>query len=110
MKLKIKVKRINKNLQLPKIIDKGDWIDLKCAETVTMSGPIYKPAKRVTKSNKTVIYREVVFDSALIKLGIAMKLPKGFEAVALPRSSTFKNYDIILTNSQGVIDGKLNSL
>lgn len=104
MKLKIKVKRINKNLQLPKIIDKGDWIDLKCAETVTMSGPVYKPAKKVTKSDKTVIYREVVFDSALINLGIAMKLPKGFEAVALPRSSTFKNFGITLTNSEGVID------
>ena len=33
-----------------------------------------------------------------------MKLPKGFEAVVLPRSSTYKNFGIIQTNHMGVID------
>ena len=40
----------------------------------------------------------------MISLGVAMKLPKGFEVVVLPRSSTYKKWGIILANSQGVID------
>lgn len=33
-----------------------------------------------------------------------MKLPKCYEAYVVPRSSTFKNYGIIQTNSIGIID------
>ena len=33
-----------------------------------------------------------------------MKLPKGYEAHIVPRSSTFKNFGIIQTNHYGVID------
>ena len=40
----------------------------------------------------------------LIPLGIAMQLPKGYEAYIVPRSSTFKNFGIIQTNHMGVID------
>ena len=40
----------------------------------------------------------------LIPLGIAMELPEGYEAHVVPRSSTFKNYGVIQTNSMGVID------
>ena len=43
-------------------------------------------------------------DFKLISLGIAMKLPKGYEAHIVPRSSTFKNFGIIQTNHQAVID------
>lgn len=60
----------------------GDWIDLRAAEDVTLTKGEFK----------------------LIPLGIAMKLPKGYEAVIAPRSSTFKNYGIIQTNHIGVID------
>uniref|UniRef100_UPI0035A08A78 dUTP diphosphatase n=1 Tax=Prevotella heparinolytica TaxID=28113 RepID=UPI0035A08A78 len=35
---------------------------------------------------------------------IGMELPKGYEAHVVPRSSTFKNFGIIQTNSMGVID------
>ena len=41
---------------------------------------------------------------ALIDLGVSMKLPEGYYAILLPRSSTFKKYGIIQTNSIGVID------
>ena len=41
----------------------------------------------------------------LIPLGVAMELPEGYEAHVVPRSSTFKNYGIIQTNSCGIIDG-----
>ena len=57
-------------------IDKGDWIDLHAAETV-------------------VIKR---FEHKLIPLGISMALPKGYEAIVAPRSSTFKNWGILMTN------------
>jgi len=46
----------------------------------------------------------MVFDSGCIPLGVSMQLPKYFEANVLPRSSTFKSYGIIQSNSEGVID------
>lgn len=61
---------------------KSDWIDLRASETVEM---------------KTMEFK-------LIPLGFAMELPEGYEAHILPRSSTFKNFGIIQTNSMGIID------
>ena len=43
-------------------------------------------------------------DFKLIPLGVAMELPEGYEAHVIPRSSTFKNYGILQTNSMGLID------
>ena len=60
----------------------GDWIDLRAAEDVDLQ----------------------FGEFALISLGIAMKLPEGYEAHVLPRSSTFKKYGIVMTNSMGIID------
>lgn len=60
----------------------GDWLDLRAADTVEMKAGEYK----------------------IISLGVSMKLPKGYEAHIVPRSSTFKNWGIIQTNSMGVID------
>lgn len=67
--------------KIEKIV-KGDWIDLRAAEDV--------------KLEKGSFY--------LIPLGIAMKLPEGYEAHVVPRSSTYKKWGIIQTNSMGVID------
>lgn len=63
-------------------IDKGDWIDLRSAIDVELSKDEF----------------------ALIPLGVAMQLPRGYEAHAVPRSSTFKNFGVIMTNHMGVID------
>lgn len=63
-------------------IKKGDWIDLRAAEDVTMNTGEYR----------------------LIPLGVAMELPRGFEALLAPRSSTFKHFGIIAANSIGIID------
>jgi dUTP pyrophosphatase len=63
-------------------IDKGDWIDVRTNETIALRKG----------------------DFVLIPLGIGMKLPEGYEAHLVPRSSTFKNWGIIQTNSIGVID------
>ena len=97
--MKIKCKT---NYTLPSIIKKGDWIDLYVAEDVTISGPYATTLhrKKDVETNK----RDVVFDYKLISLGVAMKLPSGFEAMVLPRSSTFRNFGITLVNSEGVID------
>lgn len=104
MKLKIKVKRINKNIGLPAIIPQGDWIDLRAGETVTLNAPQASTLKRRVVDGKEIPFRDVDFSTKLIKLGVAMQLPKGFEAVVLPRSGTFKNFGITLANSEGVID------
>ena len=40
----------------------------------------------------------------MIRLGVGMILPEGYEAHVAPRSSTYKNFGIIQTNSIGVID------
>lgn len=61
---------------------KSDWIDLRAAEDVVLKKGEFR----------------------LIPLGVAMKLPEGYEAHIVPRSSTFKNFGIIQTNHMGVID------
>ena len=86
MKLKIKVKEITEGC-MPEIIEQGDWIDLKLAEDVRFTG-------------SEVQSRKIKY----LPLGIAMELPKGFEAYVLPRSSTPNKWNIELANSQGVID------
>lgn len=81
----IKIKYHNNNLEkLHNIGDsqKSAWIDLRVAEDVFIPEGQFK----------------------LVSLGISMKLPEGYEAHIVPRSSTFKNFGIIQTNSMGVID------
>lgn len=104
MKLKIKVKRINKNLPMPTIIDKGEWVDLRASKDVKIEGPQSGVLKYHMFEGERVGHREVKFSNELVPLGIAMQLPKGFEAHILPRSSTFKNFGIILGNMMGIVD------
>lgn len=100
MKLKIKVKTIGRGANLPKIINKGEWIDLSASEYRSIKAPQAGTLKRTKEDS----HRDVTFNTSMIPLGIAMKLPDGFEAVLAPRSSTFKNFGVIQTNSFGVID------
>jgi dUTP pyrophosphatase len=104
MKLKIKVKRINKNIELPEIIEKGDWIDLRSSDTVSLAAPQARTLRRHRLEGMEVAHRDVDFDSTLIGLGVAIKLPKGFEAIVAPRSSTYKKFHIIQANHLGIID------
>ena len=39
MKQKIYIKRFSKDVELPKIIAKGDWVDLRSAKDVTLKAP-----------------------------------------------------------------------
>jgi dUTP pyrophosphatase len=79
---KIKVKYFDKDIEKLKITPNGDWIDLRSAETVHLKKGEFH----------------------LIPLGIGMKLPEGYEANIVPRSSTYKNFKIIQTNCFAVID------
>lgn len=78
----IKIKYFTNEIDKIQKIDKGDWIDLRSAETIELKAGEFK----------------------LIPLGVAMELPKGYEAHIVPRSSTYKNFGIIQTNHQAVID------
>ena len=62
--------------------ERGDWVDLRAAEDVEMKAGEYK----------------------LIPLGVSIELPPGCEALVIPRSSTFKHWGILQTNSCGLID------
>ena len=79
----IKIKYFTDKIEKLRYIDgKSDWIDLRAAEDITLKAGEFK----------------------LIPLGVAMELPKGYEAHIVPRSSTFKNFGVIQTNHQGVVD------
>lgn len=89
---------------MPEVIEKGDWIDLKTAENVYLLGPYAKMLHRYKKDEELQRLRDVIFDSALVKLGVAMEIPKGCEAHLIVRSSSFKKWGILQSNSKGIID------
>lgn len=64
------------------VLKKGDWIDLQVLEPHSLKKG----------------------DSGTLPLGVSMALPKGFEAIVAPRSSTYKVFGLTQTNSIGVID------
>ena len=104
MALKIKVKRFKNEkgeplVKLPRVIKKGDWVDLYTSMDVTLNAP-----QAGTLKGKEVKHRDVISDVTYIPLGVAMHLPDGFEAIMAPRSSAAKNLGILCANSIGVID------
>lgn len=100
--MKIKIKLLDKGC-MPKITAKGDWIDCFTACEVKINSPI------ANTLNGKRTKRDVEFVNELIPLGFAMQLPKGFEAVVNPRSSTYNKTGVILANHQGVIDNTYSS-
>lgn len=80
--MEIKIKYLNKEIIKLNKISIGDWIDLRAAKEVNFKQ----------------------FEYANIPLGVAMEIPNGYEAIVAPRSSTFKNFGIIMANSIGIID------
>ena len=103
MKQIIKVKVITEGCT-PEISKKGDWIDLRAAEDVHIDPPFaYTKSK---KGGETT--RKVKFTHQYVPLGIAMELPAGMEALVAPRSSSIKNFSLIMPNSPAVIDNTYN--
>ena len=78
----IKIKYLEYGMLKIEKIEKGDWIDLRTAEDVHLEPNEFK----------------------LIPLGVAMALPTNYEALVIPRGSTFKKYGVIQANSIGLID------
>ena len=76
--------KIRYHADIDKLNRKGNFIDLRSAETVSLKAGDFK----------------------LINLGVSMQLPEGYWAMMVPRSSTFKTYGVIQTNSIGVIDNE----
>ena len=83
---------------MPKLeaFDYGDWIDVRACG-VKLDGEF-----AYWDCSDSIIYKQGQF--LLIDLGFAMQCPDHYEAHVVPRSSTFKNYGLIQTNHQGVID------
>lgn len=81
--MKLSIRYLSDSIEKLRYIDgKSDWIDLRAAEDIELKAGEFK----------------------LIPLGIAVKLPAGYEAHIVPRSSTFKNYGILQANHMGVVD------
>jgi dUTP pyrophosphatase len=80
--MKISLKYFVDGLQPVEKIAKGDWIDLRAAEDIELKAG----------------------DFRYLRLGVGMILPEGYEAHVAPRSSTFKNFGVLVANSFGVID------
>lgn len=78
----IPIKVHDEELPVPEHKSYGDWIDLRAAETVELKQGEFR----------------------IISLGVSMRLPYEYEAHIIPRSSTFKNFGILLANSYGLID------
>lgn len=80
--MKIKVRYQNEAAKPIQQAHNGEWYDLRCAEDVRMRRGEFK----------------------VFSLGVSIELPKGYEALVAPRSSTFSKHGIILANSIGIID------
>lgn len=78
----IKIKYFDKEIDKVEKFVQGDLIDLRSAETIELKKGEFH----------------------LIPLGVGMKLPDGYKANIYPRSSTFKNFGIIMSNSVGQVD------
>lgn len=79
---KIYIKYHDEELERIEKIEQGDWIDLRAAETVELKA----------------------FEHRIVSLGVSMRLPEGYEAHIVPRSSTFKKWGVLQTNHIGIID------
>lgn len=94
-KLKIYVQLMDKGC-LPLVSPKGDWIDLRAATDVSMSGPHLNENGVIT------------FENTLVSLGVRMLLPHGLEGDLKPRSGTYNNYHVIQANHVGTVDWPYN--
>lgn len=81
-KMEIKIKYFGDMMKIKNDNGISDWIDLRAAERVELKKGEFR----------------------LIPLGVAMELPKGYEAHVIPRSSTFKKYKVLQANGMGLID------
>lgn len=103
MKLKIKVKEITEGC-MPVLSQNGDWIDLRSAVDMEIPAPQSGVLKTSTINGEEIRHRDVEIPVYYIPLGVAMELPKGFEAPIDSRSSGPKKMGIFIPNGQGIVD------
>lgn len=82
----IKIKYLS-DIEKIKQVKGSNWCDLRSSQTIHMKAGEWR----------------------LIPLGIVVKLPHGYEAHIVPRSSTFKNFGLIQANHFGVVDNSYSS-
>ena len=82
----LKIKYLNPKIIHIQQIEGSDWIDLRASQDIEM------------KSG----------DFRLIPLGVAIEIPRGWEGHIVPRSSTFKNFGVIMVNNLGIVDSSYN--
>lgn len=107
MKLKIKVKVLTEGC-MPVINEKGDWIDLRSAVSITIPAPQSDVLKRKTVEGERIGHRDVKIPTYHIPLGVAMQLPQGFEAIIDSRSSGSNKLGLFIPIGQGVVDNAYN--
>ena len=78
----VTVKILSPDLKGIESAHEGEWIDLRSAEDVELEAFEYKK----------------------IRLGVAMQLPGGYEAIMASRSSTYQKWGIVPVNGIGIID------
>lgn len=103
MKLKIQVKELVEGC-MPVINKKGDWIDLIAAHDME----IRASQAGIQYQENNAKYRDVTTPVAYIPLGVAIKLPKGLEAIVASRSSGPKKLKVFIPNGIGIIDNSYN--
>ena len=105
--MNIKVRKIDENLPDFKVTEKGDCVDLYASHILKTANK-QEWVENLQKTGREYVgLKEVKYkqgDVLVIRLGFSMELPKGMKANVYPRSSLFKNYGLLLTNSVGIID------
>lgn len=95
--MKIRVKYHDKHMPKLQQIEKGNWIDLR-----VIGGKINGEKIQLEEKNNLIKYKKG--DFLMLNLGVALEIPKGYEAYIVPRSSTYKTFGLIQTNHIGIVD------
>lgn len=105
MKIKVKLLSNNIYITLPKIIKKGDWIDLSLSKNISLSAP-QSGTLREKKNEHGVItrIRNIELPVTLLPLGISIKLPKELEAIVIIKNNIPRKFGIVQANAIEIID------
>lgn len=101
---KVKIKKVRNNTIIPQSKN-GNWFDCyisKISVVQNIGRLDWNEVNEQSVDKGAVVYKPG--DVVVVYLGFATELGEGYEAHLIPRSSTFTNYGLLLTNSMGLID------
>lgn len=113
--INVQVRYFDKEMEELQQIEKGDWVDLRVSQAykVLAENANAKNIKFQFERGTNDFTNDMLFynagDVIVVRFGVAMMLPCGKKANIYPRSSTFVNYGLLLTNSVGCIDNAYQS-